>query len=241
MRKTLLLASEVRSGSTYIAESIAYHFEKKAEYYFHGTSQEKFSHLVDCATATDIMEIYNTLYLDKSGWASSKIMCAALSIITRESRRSNEVHSAFFGDATFWIIVRRRDRVKQAVSLALARKSGLYHYYENATESPDVNYQLDIQEIRDALSAIELSDTYLNTFKQSLTEGQYVEIFYEDFLKNEVKFINQVGDLTGITNIADPDTYVSLAKLRPTATQLKSDYAESFKYWLLENYHPTKT
>lgn len=237
MRKTLFIASEVRSGSTYIAESLAYHFDKKAGYYFYDLTKEKFNHVRDGFSAAELMEIYGSLYLDNSGWAASKVMCAALSVVVRESRGSDVVRSAFFGDATFWIIVRRRDRIKQAVSLALARKSGLYHYYENVANSPDNDCLLEMSDIQDALRAIELSDTYLDTFKQSLTYGQYVEIFYEDFLENEVKYINQVSDLLGINNITDTDGYVNLSKLRPTSIKLKVRYAEDFKFWLLENFH----
>lgn len=240
LRKTLFLASDVRSGSTYIAESLAYCLDRQFGYSFYNLAKELFSHLNDLSSAEKILEIYNTLFLDESGWSSSKLMCSSLSIIVRESRRSNAVQLAFFGEAAFWIIVRRRDRIKQAVSLAMARKSGLYHYYGDGEEYPDNKCELGKQEIQEALRAIELSDIYLTVFKQLIPCSQYVEIFYEDFLDNEVKFINQVCQLAGFGDAADPDAYVNLAKLRPTATETKSSYAEEFKFWLLENYHPTQ-
>lgn len=238
MRKTLFIASEVRSGSTYIAESLAYQLNKQFGYSFYNLANEKFAHLNDLSSAAEVSEIYSSLFLDKSGSASSKVICSSLSIITREARRSDAVQTAFFGEAARWIIVRRRDKIKQAVSLTLARKLGLYHYYEDSANSPDKECQINRQDIQDALRAIVLSDNYLDIFKQSLSSGQYVELFYEDFLENEVKFINQVCQLAGFNDISDTVAYVNLAKLRPTATQLKVKYAEDFKFWLLENYHP---
>ena len=240
MRKTLFLASDVRSGSTYIAESLAYFFDKQFGYSFYDLTKEHLSQVNDFSSEKEIMEIYNALFLDKSGWASSKLMCASLSIIVRESRRSISVQSAFFGQAAFWIIVRRRDKIKQAVSLAMASKSGLYHYYGDGEKSLDNKYQIGKQEIQDALKKIELSDTYLTIFKQLIPDTQYIEIFYEDFLDNEFKFINKVCQLFGFGNLADADGYVNLAKLRPTATEKKFRYAEEFKFWFLENYHPTQ-
>jgi hypothetical protein len=240
LRKTLFLASEVRSGSTYIAESLAYYLEQQFGYSFYGLAKELFSCLDDSSSTEGVLKIYSALFLDKSGWSSSKLMCSSLSIIVRESRRSVAVRSAFFGDETFWIIVRRRDKIKQAVSLAMARKTGLYHYYGDGDESPDSKCQVNKQEIQDALRAIELSDTYLAAFKQMIHCAQYVEIFYEDFLDNEVKFINQVCRLAGFGEVADADAYVNLAKLRPTATEIKSSHAKEFEFWLLENYHPTQ-
>jgi LPS sulfotransferase NodH len=240
MRKTLFLASDVRSGSTYIAESLAYFFDKQFGFLFYDLASELFSHLDDSSSEKEIMERYNTLFLDKSGWASSKIMCASLSIIARESRRSISVQSTFFGQEAFWIIVRRRDKIKQAVSLAIASKSGLYHYYGDGEKSPDNEYQIGKQEIQDALKKIELSDTYLTIFKQLIPDAQYIEIFYEDFLDDEFQFINKVCQRSGLGNVTDTDSYMNLAKLRPTATEKKSSYAEEFKFWFLENYHPTQ-
>jgi len=220
-----------------VAECLAYHLDHQFGYSLYALANEYFARLNDTSTEADVMEIYSSLYRDKSGWTSSKAMCGSLSILVREARRSAKVNSAFFGTSAFWIIVRRRDKVKQAASLALARAAGFYHYYGDVTVSPDQAHQISVRQLEDALRAVELSDTYLDVFRQHLQDGQYIEIFYEDFLESEAKFISQIREFMGLERLADFSSYESLAKLKSTAHKTKADCVQGFKFWLLENYH----
>ena len=230
------MASEVRSGSTFIAESIAYELNKNCGYEFWGLTHEKFSHLSGDSDPAEILSTLSGLYLDKCGFASSKVMCKALSIIHREANKSSEVREAFWGDNTYWIVVRRKDRIKQAISLAVARKSQTYHFYDNPDKAPDRDMTVSDKEISDALQAICLSDVFLETFAQSLPENRSISIFYEDYMKDEVGHLNKIHALCGFEPI-EADKYVNLAKLLPTGKQAKQQANVQFRNWFLENYY----
>jgi len=152
--KTLFIASEVRSGSTYIAESLAYELESNFGFRMWDLAKEHFSFLDDCSSPDDIVKTWSGLYLDPSGFASAKIMCKGLSVLHRHASSAQDVQQAFFGESAYWIVVRRRDRIKQAVSLAIAIKTGAYHHYGNAEEAPDNGATVSNAEIDSALDMI---------------------------------------------------------------------------------------
>ncbi|MDN7443029.1 Stf0 family sulfotransferase [Burkholderia cepacia] len=237
MRKTLYIASEVRSGSTYIAESISYYLNERFGYEFWDLAQEKFSDLHENSTEQNIMEIQSNLYLNPEGWASSKVMCKALSIIKRESRKSEIVQDAFFGQNAYWIVIRRKNKIQQAISLAMAKKSGLYHFYGNPEDAPDNGISSDPAEIEESLKSVLLSDIYLESFASTLPDNRCIEIYYEDFLKNNGNNINKVNDLCNFTTDEEITGKLNLAKIKQTAQTEKQATKAKFIDWLLENYH----
>ncbi|MGT0247066.1 Stf0 family sulfotransferase [Burkholderia pyrrocinia] len=237
MRKTLYIASEVRSGSTFIAESISYYLNERFGYEFWDLAQERFSGLHAESTADEIMEIQSSLYLNPEGWASSKIMCKALSIIKRESANSEIVKNAFFGQNAYWIVIRRKNKIQQAISLATAKKSGLYHYYGDPNDAPDNNVSFDPAEIEEALKSILLSDIYLEAFASALPQDRYMEISYEDFLKIKSEYINKINMLCDLPVDDEIANEVNLAKIKQTAQSEKQVAREKFIDWFLENYY----
>lgn len=128
--KFLFMASEVRSGSTFFAKLISSSFHKSYGEEFWDLSRELLSTLKDSSTRDEMLSITRNLYLNKSGYRSCKIMCAQLSIISREARKDQEIKDIFFGGNTYWIVFRRKNKIKQAISLAMARKSNIYHSYD---------------------------------------------------------------------------------------------------------------
>lgn len=235
IQKNLFIASEVRSGSTYIAESISYAFNQFFGFEFWDLAQEKFSHIDDNSKPEDITQRCKSLFLDKSGFSSAKIMCKSLSVIHRNSDTSNDLRDCFFGPDTYWIVVRRRDRIAQAVSLAMARKSGLYHFYGDPSEAPNDETAVDFEDITSALQAISLSDIYLSTFSQQLRPKNLIEIYYEDFLKDEAKYLNKASKLCGLAKI-DKYTYKNASKLKQTSKSEKDNLNNAYSNWFLKNY-----
>jgi LPS sulfotransferase NodH len=234
-RKYLFIASEVRSGSTYIAESLSYELDRNFGFAMWALAKEKFSQLDENSTSNDILKILNQLHLDKSGFSASKLMCKSLSVIHRAARESDDIRQAFFGNNCYWIVIRRRDRIKQAVSLAIARKTGNYHFYGDEREAPDNDVALTPSDVESALRAVVFSDVYLDVFASTLQRSKVVSIYYEDFLVDECKFLAQVHEMCGFDPI-DGNSHVNLSKLKPTGQKNKGDAYERFRHWLLANY-----
>jgi LPS sulfotransferase NodH/transposase-like protein len=239
VRKALIIASEVRSGSTFVAESIAYHFNGIFGDVLFDLTKEHFADLSEKSSHSQILAKFNSLYLGHQGWVAMKIMCAALSIIVREARKADSLKQALFGPSTHWIVLRRREKVCQAVSLAYARKTGDWHVYnsEQVSEgSPDVT----VKETDDGLRSILLSDTYLEAFKSLIASDKIIEVFYEDFLLEPLALIERVYDVLGVARPDGGVEYVDQTKIRRKTTSLKRQSEHDFKAWLLENYHPVE-
>jgi LPS sulfotransferase NodH/transposase-like protein len=240
VRKALIIASEVRSGSTFIAESIAYHFEAAFGATLFNLTKEHFSGLNEGTSSAEILARFNSLYLGRQEWVATKIMCAALSVIVRESRKADGLMQAFFGPDTHWIIVRRREKVRQAISLAFARKTGDWHVYGAAGADSDPTAATQ-KETEDALRSILLSDIYLELFKGLISSDRLIEVYYEDFLLEPARLIEHIHDVLGLVRPEGGVKYVDRTKIRRHAlgTKLQSD--RDFKVWLLENYHAVES
>jgi Stf0 sulphotransferase len=239
MRNTLFLASAVRSGSTYIAEEVAYRLERDAGFQFFGLTRDSFSQLANGSTAADVLNIYGSLFLDRSGWATSKIHCSALSIITREARRDATVRKAFFGPMSRWIIVRRHDKVAQAVSLAMARKTGRWHVYTPPGPDDGNAQEVTFREIEVALRSVLMDREYLEAFSKNLARQRMLTFDYEDVVASGRLAAAAVIKLCGLKVKLKKDKKRQVAKLVRTERSAKAKLAEKFLIWLAENYHDT--
>ncbi len=234
-RKLLLLASEVRSGSTYLAETIAYALHERCGLALWDLAQEHLSRLGEDAQPDEALQVAQSLYLDASGFAATKLMCKAVSVINKLAAQSEPVRETFFGDHAFWIVLRRRDRLKQAVSLAMAEKSGVYHHYGDAEDAADRDIQLEPAEIEAALRAVCLSDVFLEGFAAALPAPRVVSLYYEDFLRQEAAWLNRINAMCGFPAL-DVASHAGRAKLQPTAQREKQAALEAFRSWFLQNY-----
>src|SRR4051794_25695333 len=105
-RKCLFIASEVRCGSTFIAETIAYELNKSFGFELWDLAKEHFSFLDENATPKQALEPRPCLHLAISGFVAAKILCKGLSQLHRLAQLSSKVREAFFGDRDYWIILR---------------------------------------------------------------------------------------------------------------------------------------
>jgi transposase-like protein/LPS sulfotransferase NodH len=239
MGRTLIIASGVRSGSTFIAESIAYHFQAVAGMMLFGLTKEHFDDLNNRSRAPEILRRLGSLWKNAEGWAATKIMCGSLSVMTRESRRKSELRSALFGPDTYWIVVRRRDRIRRAVSLAFAKRSGAWHVYENG-HGTDCGMPTKI-EWRAALEEILLDDVYLEALSESISPERRTEVFYEDFLSNPLPVCDRLGSVLGCTMKSGAVPFRDLTKIRPSDFDKKRRAVAEFKEWIRENHHAIGT
>ncbi|MFX1671548.1 Stf0 family sulfotransferase [Paraburkholderia sp. A2WS-5] len=236
MRSYLFIASEVRSGSTFIAESIAYYINRRFNHELWGLAKEPWSHVDATTPASELLDIAHDLYLDRSGFASGKIMCKALSVLHKKALTSPEIKNTFFSENSFWIVVRRKDKLRQAISLATAEKSGVYHFYGDASNADDKEVTIEPVEVERSLKAITLSDLYLETFTRSLPKKQVLSFFYEDFMQDNGKYLNLINELCRFPIDPDALPVMDFAKLTPTGQSGKREAYEKFCQWLLENY-----
>ncbi|MEM8514816.1 LPS sulfotransferase NodH [Massilia sp. MP_M2] len=230
----LFIASEVRSGSTYIAESLAYSFSDSFKVDFWDAGKELFNQLSDSTDADQIESILSSLGQNSIGIKCAKIMCASLSIICREVKRNPELYDHFFGQNACWIIIRRRNRIKQAVSLATAIASDTWHFYDDPKTSPDNKVSISNESIYDALKMIILSDDYLENFSHFVEKS--TTIYYEDFIGNELEVLKNTINKLGLP-FDEQLLTISPAKLKKTGQPLKSEAERAFREYLLENYH----
>lgn len=237
MRKALIIASEVRSGSTFVAESIAYHFDEIFGNVLFDLTREHFAHLSHRSSHAEILTKFNSLYLGHQGWVASKIMCASLSIMVREARKAEALRETLFGQHVHWIIVRRRMRARQAVSLAYARKTGDWHVYSTEQTGPH-KPNATVAETENALRSVLLSDIFLEAFTNLIANDKKIEVFYEDFLSDPLPLIEHVYDVLGLTRPEGGVKYVDRTKIRQQATSQKLQTESEFNDWFLENYYP---
>lgn len=234
-RRCLFMASEVRCGSTYVAETLSYEMHDFFGFELWDLTKELFHDLDDETRPAPLLTRWGALFLDRTGFVASKFMCKSLSYLHRLAHASPAVREAFFGERAYWVVVRRRDRLAQAVSLAAASKSRTYHHYADPELAGDRDVELSLGELDAALKTVALSDIYLQTFADSLPRERVVSLFYEDFLADEIGWINRVHALCGFEP-APADTYRNASKLVRTGQQAKRRAKEQLQEWLLANH-----
>jgi hypothetical protein len=233
-RKCLFIASEVRCGSTFVAETIAYELKKAFDFELWDLAKERFSYLDENSTPEQALETRAWLHYDISGFAAAKIMCKGLSHLHRLAQISSKVREAFFSDRIYWIIVRRRDRIAQATSLALARQTQMFHYYGDPELAADNAVELTLGEVDAALKAVALSDIYLEAFASSVTPERRLSVFYEDFIEDQPRDLARLHEFCGFPAF-DAATYINASKLKQTGGSVKRAYNAQFKRWFLAN------
>ncbi len=224
----MFIASDVRSGSTYIAEIIAYTLFKQLGWHTWGLTKETFNVLSAVDDPSSVSALLGTLHLDSSGYKCAKLMVHSLSIIHRLSA-DETIKSLFFGENTYWIFVRRSNRVGQAVSLAVAQKTGLFHEYEDrAVESEPPS----MVEIKQAHEAVSLSWDYLQLFSEKCSHSIHVE--YEKFKSDISRGMASVGRFLGV-DLQTVHSELGEPKIKATDSQLKDSLAREYGDWLLSN------
>jgi len=234
-RRCLFIASEVRCGSTFVGETLAYELNKSCGYHLWGLTKEPFSFVKYESKPEEILDTWRALYLDGSGFVAAKLMCKALSQIHRLAENSPDLREAFFGDHARWIIVRRADRIEQAVSLAMALKTKTFHYYGDPQLSEEDSIELTIPEIDWAVKSVAMSDIYLQALAASLPSERSVAMNYKDFVADQPGYIEKVHQICGFPTF-DRATYVNDSKLQPTGRNAKQRYAEQFRAWYLAHH-----
>jgi hypothetical protein len=235
-RRCLFLASEVRCCSTFVAESIAYELHEYFGLEMWDLARETFGDIDDDTDSGEWLSRWRGLFLDPaSGFVASKFMCRSLSFLHRVAARTPAVSEAFFGPNAYWIVLRRRDRLEQAVSLAAARKSGAFHHYGDPDQAGDRDVELTLEEMDAALKSVALSDIYLQTFAESLPPERVTQLFYRDFVADEVASLNRIHAMCGFPP-PPVERYRNGSKLARTGQDAKRRAREQLRDWFLANH-----
>lgn len=190
MYKALFILSDVRCGSTYASELIAYNAS-----HYHGMElwalpKEPFQATTDHTSPAELVSAFDGLWVNPHGWRSGMIKCAHLSIINKLSAEYGALQERFFGSSAFWVVIRRDDVFARAVSLAYALHTGRFHEYENndnSAGSPGISHD----QIRESLKMVIYSDTFLTACLPSF--ANVIEANYQEIMSNEAEFVNAVG------------------------------------------------
>jgi LPS sulfotransferase NodH len=178
LERTVLLASTFRSGSTYVAELLRHNG-------IEGLSLEKFNMIWETAPAPDaafrkaIAAIGET---QVDGVLAAKIMRPHLSNLMRcmrLERADSAVLAGCFPEGK-WLFVKRRDKVRQAISFWRARQSGRWHVFDGS-EEPRITYDYD--EIRECYRELVMQDVLWEDFFAEAVIVPHV-IEYEDLNAN---------------------------------------------------------
>ncbi len=232
----LFILSEVRSGSTYVAELIAYNFAKRFGCELWDLTLEKFQRINDQSSADDVATMLDDIIVTADGFRAFMVKCGQFSSINQAIEGNPALTEAFFGARAFCIIIRRREIISQAVSLNCALCSGKFHTYEDEPRCvPCVGTNDGINR---ALQMIALSGAYLDACR--LRFHNVLMVDYEDILADEAAFLNRVarfvldrdGRFDRVANLERP-------KLKPAFRPQKAILRAEFIDWLVRNHHET--
>ncbi|MBY0255917.1 MAG: hypothetical protein K2X54_31800 [Methylobacterium organophilum] len=173
------------------------------------------------------------MYKNNVGYRSSMIKIGHLAAIFTSIGADREVRQKFFGDNSSWLIVRRRNLIRQAISLAYASRSGLYHYYGDADQAEDRNINISPADVMPHFKSIVASDAYLNVLERRL--ARHHTVFYEDFVEDPEFHVREI-----MRNLSLPGDLGQLVlgkpKLIPTAQDEKRMMELEFEELLLSGY-----
>jgi LPS sulfotransferase NodH len=231
----VLLLSEARSGSTWIAELLAYHLDEHHGISMFDLTLEHFAGIQWNSSAQDVRDRLASLYVDPRGFRASKIFCPNMSVVCMLGQSDPRLLDAFFGPDTLWIVVRRGDRIAQAVSLAHAWTNDCFHRYEadQVAEATRVSPEL----VSDALSAILRSDVYLDAMIEKIPPDRRIVVRYEEVLQDHAAFLVAALKLLGLRVPTNPESLRDSTKLMKLGTDTKQEDQQRFIDWLLCNHH----
>jgi hypothetical protein len=231
----VLLLSEARSGSTWIAELLAYHLDEHHGISMFDLTLEHFAGIQWNSSAQDVRDRLASLYVDPRGFRASKIFCPNMSVVCMLGQSDPRLLDAFFGPDTLWIVVRRGDRIAQAVSLAHAWTNDCFHRYEadQVAEATRVSPEL----VSDALSAILRSDVYLDAMIEKIPPDRRIVVRYEEVLQDHAAFLVAALKLLGLPVPTNPESLRDSTKLMKLGTDTKQEDQQRFIDWLLCNHH----
>ena len=194
-----------RAGSTYLARELA--VRRRI-----GRMEEALNpHVVQGLAAADIIRSW------ADGWFSFKL--GVRGMITTElcGVASRYLENMYF------VFLRRRDIVAQAVSLVKANQTGRWHSFHTAAAEPLYDAALIAGSVRNIASSVASLRRYLQ-----LTKRPWRPLYYEDFEHGDFTSAEAICDEFGIPR-AVPGMEPKFVPLHRTADTVNAEWITRFK------------
>jgi len=228
MIRNVFILSEVRSGSTYAAELIAYNFNRRHGHELWPLASEPFQLIGEGATPADLHAALAAIPVGPGGLRAGMIKCGQMEALEPIIARDESLRHELLGPRSRWLILRRRDQLAQAVSLHCAMCSGSFHDY---TPVPScVPCSASNLQLHRALWMIARAEEVLRRCEARVSHR--LNWCYEDILGNEAGFLERchrflLGGSGGFGRAA-----LQRVKLVPAHSQEKLRLRENFADWL---------
>ena len=234
--KSIIVVAETRTGSNYLCALM----EKTGKL---GNPQEYFSPHINYENANTIAERFQVALeegITDNGVLSVKLFAYHMDFIKGENQKLSD----FFPNR-YWIWLRRKDLLAQAVSRSIALQTKSWHSNTEFTGSPVYS----AKKIKRALKYIAIAEARWNLFFICNNISPLL-LWYEDLVSNPEDMIMQIGSLAGIDINAEDinkDVHTSIQR-----TELNEEWRNRFladsrnedhldELWLRNNYKRTFT
>ena len=183
-----LIASTPRSGSHYLAHLLAATGQAGGPLeYFHSGHMERWSSLLASQNSSDLFKKLFSRRTSSNGWFGVKAHWTQFSPIYQ----NKDLMGLFRFEK--YIYIERKDKLAQAISLAIARQTNAWISHHHSTNSPAYNFD----QIQDAIRYLSKEEYLWKNFFEK-NDINYLKIFYEDLLLNPM---NKVSDILKLLKI----------------------------------------
>ena len=215
-RKCLFLASEVRCGSTFVAETFAYDLHAELGGEFWDLAKEHFADVDESTPAEAVLRTWGALFLDRSGFVACKFLCKSLAHIAGWRRRRQPCARRSSGRRRIGSCCgERTGSIKPSASPWRARRGSTTIIPQpKPRRTPAPNWRP--REIYEALAAVAASDVYLEVFAQQLAPERAISLTYEQFVADAAGGLDAMRRLCQFPQ-RDSNAPVPASKLTRTA------------------------
>ena len=227
----LFLATEVRSGSTYICELIIELWKQSFNVDFSDLYTPAFR---DCEDSNNdqLIDIFENIKENNVGWKSSKIYTPELFHLLKRSSNCDELKEHLFGDKSYWIICTRTNVFAQAVSIAYAKKKSEWHVYDKDHKSKDI--PITNQEILEAYKSVLNCNQFIESASYLIKNSLIVN--YESMRFSEELMLNNITNFVPFKRDEDAAyIYPKNLNLKITDKDNKKKSLEEFKKYFALN------
>ena len=212
-RKLYIIATTSRSGSTHLCRMLTStgRLGEPAEYYNPRSKPKRMLHW----NASTGWEYFQQVLLHKStpnGVCGLKVPTTAFDDMRRD------LGGVFELLRPKYIWLRRRDLIRQAISLYRANETGIWHWHAG-TDKPDACPPFDKAKIEASRRQIEqANDSWANWFGEHNIRP--LEVWYEDVVAQPLETVQAICRHVGVDDARLPPIESNLRMMRDSTTDL---------------------
>jgi len=220
-RDLIILAFTNRSGSNHLAELMRQ--SKKVCAIHEDLNQDQVQRVMQDDRLQDISDFFVEI-VERGGEPDAAFGVKASA---EQIRILHETGFVKCFNSVKTIRIRRRDRISQAVSLFVARRT---RQWTASMSSVDACLSYDFDTLRKALHDIQAMESALDLLLGAL-QLPVVDVFYEDLCDDRGRELRRISDFLGVEiPFAEPTL------MKKQATRVKDDLSDALRAQLLENW-----